>query len=105
MNREKKSGGGTKLKRARVFLKLLLFAELGGLLGYALRQYLHYRKNPELYEVNSAPWYTGILLWGVLTAAAAALTLAAYLILGAAIRKQEGCDAAADGKDLKKEDD
>ena len=91
------------MKRARLFLKCFLFVQLGGCLGRFLWQYVDYRRNPALYEINSAPWYTGILLLGALTAVAAALTLTAYLILGAAIRKREGggtpADAGAEDKE------
>ena len=77
------------MKRARLFLKCFIFAQLGGLLGRFLRQYVDYRKNPGLYEMRSAPWYTGPLVTAVFTAATVTLTLAAYLILGAVMRKRE----------------
>ena len=77
------------MKSARTFLKVFLFVQLGSCLGRFLRQYVDYRKKPTLYEINSAPWYTGPLVTAALTAVTVSLTLAAYLILGAVIRKRE----------------
>ena len=38
-----------------------VFAAFLGYFGYSL---FHYLKSPELYLVQSAPWYTGVLLYG-----------------------------------------
>lgn len=77
------------MKKARSFLKIFLFVQLGSCLGRFLWQYIDYRRNPVLYELRSAPWYTGALVMAALTAITVSLTLAAYLILGAVIRKRE----------------
>lgn len=70
------------LEKTRKFLKCFIFVELGSLFGKALADYIHYKRNPELYEMMSAPWYTDILISAVLTAAAVLLTLFSYIILG-----------------------
>ena len=77
------------MKKARLFLKLFLFAQLGSCLGRFLWQYVDFKRNPALYEIRSAPWYTGPLVTALFTAVTVTLTLAAYLILGAVIRKRE----------------
>ena len=77
------------MKKARAFLKVFIFVQLGACLGRFLWQYIDYKRNPVLYEINSAPWYTGPLVTAVFTAVTVTLTLAAYLILGAVIRKRE----------------
>lgn len=77
------------MKKARAFLKVFIFVQLGTCLGRFLWQYIDYKRNPVLYEINSAPWYTGPLVTAALTAVTVTLTLAAYLILGAVIRKRE----------------
>ena len=77
------------MKKARLFLKLFLFAQLGSCLGRFLWQYVDYKRNPALYEIRSAPWYTGPLVTAAITAVSVSLTLAAYLILGAAIRRRD----------------
>ena len=77
------------MKRVRLFLKCFIFVQLGFCLGRFLWQYVDFKRNPVLYEINSAPWYTGPLVTGVITAVSFSLTLAAYLILGAAIRRRD----------------
>ncbi len=74
---------------ARSFLRIFLFVQLGSCLGRFLWQYFDYRRHPALYEMRSAPWYTGPLVTAAFTAVTVSLTLAAYLILGAVIRKRE----------------
>ena len=77
------------MKRTRLFLKCFLFVQLGSCLGRFLWQYVDYKRNPGLYALNSAPWYTGPLVTAAFTAVTVSLTLAAYLILGAVMRKRE----------------
>ena len=77
------------MKRARLFLKCFLFVQLGSCLGRFLWQYIDYKRNPALYALTSAPWYTGPLVTAAFTAVTVSLTLAAYLILGAVMRKRE----------------
>lgn len=57
-------------------LKNLICATAGLFSGYALYEILFYRNHPEIYAMNSAPWYTNILVYG-----AAALVIC--LVLGA----------------------
>ncbi len=49
-------------------LKRILDNLMGALAGVflisSLLKYLDYRKNPGIYEINSAPWYTSILVNG-----------------------------------------
>ncbi len=78
------------MEKARSFLKVFIFVQLGACLGRFLWQYIDYKRNPGLYALTSAPWYTGPLVTAAFTAVTVALTLAAYLILGAVIRKRDG---------------
>ena len=70
------------LEKTRKFLKCFIFVELGAFVGNALADYIHYRRNPELYEIMSAPWYTDILISAVLTGAFLLLTVFSYITLG-----------------------
>lgn len=69
------------MKRLYIILKLLLCADVGLFTGLALYEVLRYKLHPELYLLNSAPWYTGILLSGAATGLAAVILGAALLIL------------------------
>ena len=73
------SGEKAAMKRLYNFLKILFFANIGSFLGRGLYDALWYRNHPELYMLTSAPWYTNILVSGII-----ALLIAATL--GAALR-------------------
>lgn len=40
-------------------------AFIGVLIGSGIWKYWDYKKHPEIYALNSAPWYTGLLLNGI----------------------------------------
>ena len=42
-------------------------AFIGVLVGSGIWKYWDYKKHPDIYALNSAPWYTGLLLNGIVT--------------------------------------
>ena len=77
------------MKKLRIFLIMLVSLELGFFAGKALSDALHYRRYPDLYEFQSAPWYTGTVICGIFTALAVLLTLVAYYLSSRLLRKAE----------------
>lgn len=65
-------------KKAYHFLKLCLAADIVLFLSWALYEVLWYRTHPELYVMNSAPWYVNLLVYGT-SAGLAAMLLAAAM--------------------------
>ena len=57
------------MKKLNQFLNIVIGAFAGVFLGHGIYVVWNYRTNPELYAMNSAPWYTGILVNGLLTLA------------------------------------
>ena len=55
------------LKRISQFLNIIMGCSVGIFIGYGIYKYWHYREYPGLYVGYSAPWYTSILLYGVIT--------------------------------------
>ncbi|HHY14342.1 MAG TPA: hypothetical protein GX526_06905 [Thermoanaerobacterales bacterium] len=55
------------LKRWNFILNCAIGSFFGGFVGYSIYEYFHYKKNPGLYEIQSAPWYTGIQVYGLIT--------------------------------------
>ena len=47
-----------------------------------------YKAHPGLYAMRSAPWYTSILLYGLVTAAVLAAAVIAKLIIRRKLKKQ-----------------
>ena len=54
-------------KKINTFLNIIMGSSVGVLLGHGLYVYWEYPKYPELYEMQSAPWYTSILIYGSVT--------------------------------------
>lgn len=69
-------GGNTmserKIKRLKKLHNLLgigMRSVFGVFIGYTIYVYGQYRKYPGLYAMQSAPWYTGVQVCGLFTAA------------------------------------
>ena len=65
------------LKKINVFLNILTVSLTGVFAGYVIVACLDYRARPGLYDMQPAPWYTGILVYGVYTI----LTLSVILFI------------------------
>lgn len=68
-------------KRINRILNGIIEGFVGFFAGYSLYAFYHYKSHPDLYAMQSAPWYTGILLYGAVTAAIVAAALIVKLIL------------------------
>jgi len=81
------------MKFFRDFLKVFFFVQLGGFVGEALRTYINYRNNIELYRTYSAPWYAPILVAGGLTAVTLVLTSVAFWLVDRKLKKSGEADS------------
>ena len=77
------------MKKLHQFLKVFIFVQLGACVGRVFVNYYDYVQHPLVYEVWSAPWYTGSLLTVALTAVAVTITAVAYFIVRHMIKKKE----------------
>ena len=48
-------------------LNIIMGSFIGVFIGSGLYRYWHFRKYPDLYIMQSAPWYTSILIYGSVT--------------------------------------
>lgn len=55
------------LKKINRILNIISGTTIGVFLGYGIYVYWHYRAYPGLYAMQSAPWYTGIIVYGIYT--------------------------------------
>lgn len=53
---------------------------IGVFVGSGVYRYWHFRKYPDLYFIQSAPWYTSILIQGLFTLVLAALCMIVKVI-------------------------
>lgn len=56
------------MKKLYYILKLALWAVIGGFIGSSVYRYYDYKTHPNLYAVQSAPWYLSIQISAVFAA-------------------------------------
>ena len=57
------------MKRLNAVLNTVAVAFICAFIGYGIYVALDFKAHPELYNVQSAPWYMSILLYGICTVA------------------------------------
>ena len=62
-------------------LNILMGSAVGVFAGYGLYAFWDHRAHPGLYEMQSAPWYTGTLIYGIFAAVVVLLCLAVKWII------------------------
>lgn len=72
------------LKKVNNLLNCMIGSFTGVFIGRAIFVYLDYKKNTELYAMQSAPWYTSIITNGIFTI----VILAVFIIAKCIIRKK-----------------
>lgn len=55
------------LKRLNIILNYVIGSFIGVFIGQSIYKYFDYKKHPGLYELQSAPWYTSIQIYGMAT--------------------------------------
>lgn len=69
------------LKKLNRLLNTIMGAFVGVFIGHGLYVYWDFKAHPDLYAMQSAPWYTSILLYGAVTAAILLAALVVKLII------------------------
>lgn len=77
------------LKKLNSFLNILMGSFVGVWCGSSLYRLWHYKSHPEIYVVNSAPWYLGIQLFGGLVLILLGLCLLGKILIRRRLRQQE----------------
>lgn len=72
------------MKNLYNILRIVMWSFIGVFIGYSGYTYYDYKKHPDLYAMQSAPWYLGIELYGVFTI----IVVAIILIIMWSIRKK-----------------
>ena len=76
------------MKRWYRTLKILLGCSIGVLLGSGIYRYFDFKARPDLYAMQSAPWYVDLEIQGIVTAVLAAVLLAAMWLVRKKIDKK-----------------
>lgn len=75
--------------KINTFLNCVIGAFTGVFIAESIYTYWDYKTHPEIYGVTSAPWYTSILLFGIITLAIILVALVIKLIIRKKVRKNE----------------
>lgn len=78
------------MKKLVHFLNIIMVCVAGLYMGYSIFILWNRIANPGLYAYYSAPWYTGILLYGVMALAGLVVCTVIKAILKHCIKKSEG---------------
>ncbi len=76
------------MKRLYATLKLFLGCSIGVFLGRGIYLYFDFKACPDLYTMQSAPWYADLEIQGIVTAVLAAVLLAAMWLVRKKINKK-----------------
>ena len=66
----------------QIVIRAVIIASIVILIGSCIYQYTYYKQHPEIYMLNSAPWYTGLLIQGAFTLLIIIVCAIALLIIG-----------------------
>ena len=56
------------LRKLNCFLNIVIGSSIGVFIGFGIYKFWHFKTYPNLYAIQSAPWYTELLLDGALVA-------------------------------------
>ena len=56
------------LRKLNCFLNIVIGSFIGVFIGFGIYKFWHFKTYPNLYAMQSAPWYTELLLDGALVA-------------------------------------
>ena len=76
------------MKRSYAALKIFLGCSIGVFLGSCIYRYLDFKARPDLYAMQSAPWYQPLKVQGLVTAGIAVIVLAAMWLVRKKINKK-----------------
>ena len=76
------------MKRLYATLKLFLGCSIGVFLGRCIYLYFDFKAHPDLYAMQSAPWYQPLKVQGLVTAGIAVIVLAAMWLVRKKINKK-----------------
>ena len=83
------------LKKCNIILNLIIGSSVGVFLGHLIYSFVEYKKQTVLYELQSAPWYTSSIVYGLVTIVVVLIAITTKIFLSARI-KQKMIDKKSD---------
>lgn len=81
INRNLERGGTAMLRKLNCFLNIVIGSFIGVFIGFGIYKFWHFKTYPNLYVMQSAPWYTELLLDGALVAVVVVVCIILKLII------------------------
>lgn len=78
------------LKKSTKYLNTIIGAFTGVYIGHILIVLWNLKTRPELYAIQSAPWYTSILVYGIFTVAVVIVASIIKLIIRRMLKQRQG---------------
>ncbi|MCD7748698.1 MAG: hypothetical protein LUH42_01450 [Oscillospiraceae bacterium] len=69
------------MKKLNTLLNAIIGAFMGVFIGHGIYVIWDFKTHPELYAMQSAPWYTSILMYGIATLFVVSLSLIIKVII------------------------
>ena len=74
------------LERLDTFLSAVIGSFIGVFIAHSIYRYFDYINHPDLYEIQSAPWYTSIQIYGLAVALVVFIAIIIKLLIKKKIR-------------------
>ena len=81
INREFGKGCTAMLRKLNCFLNIVIGSFIGVFIGYGIYKFWHFKTYPNLYAMQSAPWYTELLLDGAMVVVVVVVCIILKLII------------------------
>lgn len=81
------NGGAIMLKKLNLILNIMIGSFIGVFIGHGIFVFRDFKSHPDLYAIQSAPWYTSILLYGIAMAAVLLIAIIIKLIIRKKLKK------------------
>ncbi len=76
------------LKKLNLILNTIIGSFIGVLIGHGIYVLCDFKAHPDLYAMQSAPWYTSIIFYGIVTVVVLTVAIIIKLIIRKKIKKQ-----------------
>lgn len=74
-------GGTAMLRKLNCFLNIVIGSFIGVFIGFGIYKSWHFKTYPNLYAMQSAPWYTELLLDGAMVAVVVVVCIVLKLVI------------------------
>ena len=76
------------MENANRIMNTIMGAFVGVFIGHGIYVFWDFKAHPDLYAMQSAPWYTSILLYGIVTAVVLVIAIIIKLIIRQKLKQQ-----------------